>query len=335
MHKILGQNDMKVCIICGCGGHLTEILKLESVYRQYDYFLVTSKATVSEGLMGRYKTYFIKIPYRRIRNLGINIIQSLKIFLVEKPDVIITTGAGIALAMCYIARLLYRKIIYIECSAQVTIPSLFGRLVHPIADLIIVQWRNMLKYYKNASYGKLVFDFSDIYHSLNESKVKEQIFVTVGTTQENFDRLLKEVDRLVQKGTITECVVAQIGYTQYEPKNYKFFRFNSIEEFLSLIEESKIIITHGGIGTIANCLNRRKPTIVVPRLRKFGEHANNHQLQITTALARDGKIIPIFDIEHLEKGLEKAKYFNFSVEDSKEDPKAIEILDEYLKMVRT
>ena len=87
----------------------------------------------------------------------LNIIKSFKIFMKFRPDVVVTTGAHTAVAMCYIAKLFKKKIIYIESFANIETKTLTGRLIYPIADKFIVQWRSMLKLYPKAIYGGWIF----------------------------------------------------------------------------------------------------------------------------------------------------------------------------------
>ncbi|WP_291652593.1 PssE/Cps14G family polysaccharide biosynthesis glycosyltransferase [Clostridium sp.] len=108
------------------------------------------------------------------------------------------------------------------------------------------------------------------------------IFITVGTQKFQFNRLLKEIDRLIEEEIITEEVFAQIGYSDYKPKNYKYKEFIDRDEFQDVIKRSKIIITHGGTGSIIGSVKQRKKVVAVPRLKEFGEHVDNHQIQIVS-----------------------------------------------------
>ncbi len=133
------------------------------------------------------------------------------------------------------------------------------------------------------------------------------ILITVGTHEQPFDRLIKEVDRLVGEGKLKD-VIAQIGYCTYQPKNIKkVFKFIEFQEMDKLFRKAKIIITHAGIGSTLLAVRYGKPTIVVPRLREFGEHLTHHQLDVTRELANDKKIIAVYDIKDLGKAVIKAK----------------------------
>lgn len=148
---------MKICLTCSAGGHLTQIRKLEKFYRKYDYFFVTFFSKPIEELTKRERFYFVKDPGRNLFKFLINTLQSLKVFLREEPDVIISTGAGVAIAMCWWGRIFGKKVIFIEDWCVVEKPSFSGRLVYPIANLFIIQWEQLQKYYPKARFkGALI-----------------------------------------------------------------------------------------------------------------------------------------------------------------------------------
>lgn len=105
------------------------------------------------------------------------------------------------------------------------------------------------------------------------------IFVTVGTHEQQFDRLIQEVDRLKKENLIQDEVFIQTGYSNYIPKYCEWEKIISYEKMNQMIEESDIIITHGGPATFMGVIAKGKVPIVVPRQKKFGEHVNDHQLE--------------------------------------------------------
>lgn len=132
------------------------------------------------------------------------------------------------------------------------------------------------------------------------------IFVSVGTHEQQFNRLIKKIDELSSKDNYS--FIAQYGYSDYKPKNIKkIYKFISYNKTLEIIKKSDVIITHCGIGTVLLCLRYKKPTIVVPRLRGFSEHTNDHQLQLAKILENDKKVICVYDLNELEKAIEIAK----------------------------
>lgn len=133
------------------------------------------------------------------------------------------------------------------------------------------------------------------------------IFVTVGTHTQSFDRLLHAVDDLAGSRAIKEKVIAQIGNSAYEPRNFKWFRFTSFDELGKLYDGADVMITHGGAGSILNGLDRGKPVIAVPRLERYGEHVNDHQMDLVKFLEKKRKIIAVYDVRDLVKAIAAAK----------------------------
>ncbi len=109
------------------------------------------------------------------------------------------------------------------------------------------------------------------------------IFVSVGTQKFQMDRLMKQVEKLA-KDMPEERFVVQYGYSNYVPANCEVHQFMDRDTFSKCIDESDILILHGGVGTIMQGLNRHKRIIVVPRLKQFGEHVDDHQLEAAWAL---------------------------------------------------
>lgn len=133
----------------------------------------------------------------------------------------------------------------------------------------------------------------------------------------------------MESSKIKDNVIIQTGYTQYIPKKCKWFKFVSQKKFENLCKKSDIIITHGGVGSIMTPLKFNKTTIVVPRLKEFNEHTDNHQLQIVKELEKMGEIIAVYDIDNLYAAINKAK--QFSIKEKKHTTsKIFKIIDEQL-----
>lgn len=126
------------------------------------------------------------------------------------------------------------------------------------------------------------------------------IFVTVGSQKFQFDRLIKEVDRLVEKGIISDEVIAQIGASNYLPKFIKWERFMDKSVFDDHICKCDLLITHAGEGSIMAGLLNNKKVIAVPRYAKLGEHVSDHQLEIARVFAKKNNLINIENITDLE-----------------------------------
>lgn len=140
------------------------------------------------------------------------------------------------------------------------------------------------------------------------------IFITLGSQKFQFNRLLKAVDELVENGTIADNVFAQIGYSEYKPKNYEFKQFLDREEFTKMTSKSDIVITHGGTGAIIGAVKKGKKVIAVPRRAQYGEHVDDHQLQIVKQFKELELIFECEDCANLGDALDyvkKTKFKNF------------------------
>ena len=132
------------------------------------------------------------------------------------------------------------------------------------------------------------------------------IFVTVGTHEQPFNRLVKKVDEMVKDNLIQDDVFIQIGYSTYEPKYCKWSKFLSFEEMNYYMHNSSIVICHGGPSTFMKSLSLGKRTIVVPRQKKYDEHVNDHQLFFANEVKNKGyNIVLVDDVGDLEKVLSK------------------------------
>lgn len=125
------------------------------------------------------------------------------------------------------------------------------------------------------------------------------ILITVGSREYPFDRLIRKVDQLVAEGIITDSVIGQIGHSGYEPEHFEWHRFLDRDVFREYQQKADMIISHAGAGALVSALKLGKAVISVPRLYKYGEHLDDHQLQISAALAREGYLREVLDMEQL------------------------------------
>lgn len=135
------------------------------------------------------------------------------------------------------------------------------------------------------------------------------IFVTLGTQDKSFHRLLEAIDKAIEKGEIKEKVVVQAGHTKYESKNMEIFDLISPDEFSKLMDECDILITHGGVGSILTAVKKGKKVIAAARLKKYKEHTNNHQKQIIKEFEKEGYLLELKDFNQVGKTLKKLEKF--------------------------
>lgn len=130
------------------------------------------------------------------------------------------------------------------------------------------------------------------------------IFVTVGTHEQQFNRLIEEIDKLVEFGYIKEEVIIQSGFSTYNVKNCKSEKIITYQQMIKNIKDARIVITHGGPATFIMPLQMGKIPVVVPRMKKYGEHVNDHQLNFAKIVElRLGNVILVEQIEELRKVL--------------------------------
>jgi len=137
----------------------------------------------------------------------------------------------------------------------------------------------------------------------------KKIFVSVGTHPQSFDRLMKALDELLGSGKLKAEVFAQSGSCAHKPKHFSAKPFLSQEEYDKWMREASVVIAHGGAGTIINALLLGKPVVVVPRLEKFSEHTNDHQLDLAEALYARKKTLYVKDMKKLGETINAA--YNF------------------------
>lgn len=151
-------DKMKICLACSSGGHLIELLPLKSAFEEYESFWITFKSPITEKTLKSERFYLVEDPIRNVIKFLKLTLVSFLIFLKEKPDVVITTGAGVAVPFCLISKIFGKKLIYIESFCRTQSPSSTGKILYPISDLFLIQWKHMLdKYGDKAEYHGSVF----------------------------------------------------------------------------------------------------------------------------------------------------------------------------------
>lgn len=138
------------------------------------------------------------------------------------------------------------------------------------------------------------------------------IFIVLGTQKFQLNRLLKLLDGLVETGQICDDVYAQIGNSTYIPKHYKYVRFLNKKDFEQKMEECEIVVSHSGVGTIISGLKHEKPVIVFPRLEKYGEHVDDHQLEIGESFSKNNLVFLCGENDDLLELIKKSRIHKFN-----------------------
>lgn len=137
------------------------------------------------------------------------------------------------------------------------------------------------------------------------------IFITLGSQKFQFNRLLKAVDEQIAEGKIKDVVFAQIGTSDYMPRNYDYTGFLNRNEYIKWQDNAEIIISHGGTGSIIDAIKKGKKVIAVPRKAKYGEHVDDHQLQLIEQFEKTNLICECLDCDEIWKSIEIAKKTEF------------------------
>ncbi len=133
--------------------------------------------------------------------------------------------------------------------------------------------------------------------------------VILGTQDKSFDRLLRMVEKEIKNNNLKGEVIVQAGQTKFKSKYMEIFDLIPITKFNKLIKEADLVITHGGVGSIIQALKHNKKVIAVPRLARYKEHENDHQIQIVEEFTRNGYILSAKNTKELNKALEDVNKF--------------------------
>lgn len=150
----------KVCLVSSSGGHLEQLRQLKPISDKYESFFVVPKS--KSTIKMKEKKYLVNDLNRKSKIkyfLGLfkMIYQAFVIIINEKPDIIISTGAGAAIPMCILGKIFKKKLIYIESFARIDTPNKTGKLLYYFADLFIIQWEELRPYYPKAIYGGWIY----------------------------------------------------------------------------------------------------------------------------------------------------------------------------------
>lgn len=145
------NKNLKVCLVGSSGGHLTHLYMLKEFWQNKEHFWVTFDKEDAKSLLKNEKIYYCYYPTNRnLKNFIKNTFLALKVLYLEKPDLIISSGAAVAVPFFWLGKLMGVKTIYIEVFDRIDKPTLTGKLVYLVTDKFIVQWEEMKKVYKKA-----------------------------------------------------------------------------------------------------------------------------------------------------------------------------------------
>jgi UDP-N-acetylglucosamine transferase subunit ALG13 len=282
----------RICLAASGGGHLRQLLDLEPAWASFDHFFVTEDTALGRSLAHR--THFVAHvalgqgrlgkPLRMLTAAARNFLASARIVLRERPDMVISTGAGSVFFTVLWARIFGARIVVIESFARFHGLSAFARAAGPLAHHRIVQSQALATAWPDAE----VFDPLRVLDAPALAK-EALLFATVGATLP-FPRLVEAVAALKRNGAIAEDVVIQRGVGGPAPLGVASFETAPFEEMIATMRRARIVVCHGGTGSLITALREGCHVIAMPRRFADGEHYDDHQAEITAAFRDRGLI---------------------------------------------
>jgi len=324
----MGGKKTKIALICTKGGHFEQLTNLSDFYDAYDHFWITNRNKQTLNTLEKERKYFVNLahftkPWTYLYQLP----GFIKIFAIEKPTHILSTGSGVTAFVPFIlAKLLRIKFLYIDTFSRVSGYSKLGTFLLKVGQQIFSQWEDI-------NNPKIVY-IGPVFKKV-ESFLKngnsEYIFVTVGTRDEPFVRLIQAVEDLKKKGKIREKVIVQAGATKYVSNHLEIFDFCDPDKIEDLIRNAKYVVTQesAGIGTI--CLKYLTKFLVMPRDFSYGELPAKSDMNedLHLKLEEMGYTIVVKNVLELERAIMELDSirtgFNF------DNKLAIETLNHYME----
>ena len=274
------------------GGHLELLLGLDGCFEDYERVWVTAAGEAAAPLAARGDRVCAVPRFSRARPWTAisNVIRSFMWAVRERPERVVTAGAGSVVAFSAFARLLGARTTFVETTARVTSPSASGRVLARVASRVLVQWPEMARVYPHA-----VVCRPALWEDIDEPSGRERsgTLVAVGTHRHRFDRLLQVVDRAVEENVLPRPVFAQGGASRYRPQNFEVRPYLSRDELVDAIDGAEYVVCHAGSGIISAALRAGHMPLVLPRRARYREHVDDHQVQIVEKLGSLGLIVPL------------------------------------------
>ncbi|MCZ2803677.1 glycosyltransferase [Modestobacter sp. VKM Ac-2983] len=284
--------DHRVHLIASLGGHLELLHGLLPALSDRERVWITSEGARAESMRASGERVHA-LPRLDRSSLRLSaIVAGAVLALRERPHLVITSGAGLAVPFAVVARLLGAQLVFIETMARVTGGSHTGRFLRRCGARVIVQWPDLLRVYPDATVCRPML-LEDV-AALGE-RPGTGTFVTVGSHDVPFHRLLDAVDDAAEDGVLPAPLVVQTGVSARSRRHGEFHQFLSPDEFRAAVEKSGTVVTHGGAGAIATALRNGRMPLVMARTADRGEHVDDHQEQLVSRLDELGAVVQISD----------------------------------------
>jgi UDP-N-acetylglucosamine--N-acetylmuramyl-(pentapeptide) pyrophosphoryl-undecaprenol N-acetylglucosamine transferase len=285
-----------VHLACSRGGHLDVLVRHQEAFDGCRIVWVTQRAARAERLRRDGAQVHVLGEWHGLRGLRGETLRtlwrSLGLVLRQRPRVVVTSGTGIVVPFCVMARLAGARLVFVETSARVGGASSSGRVLSRAAHDVIAQWDDMRTVYPGATIAR-----TSVSEGLTSEPVTPGVgtFVVVGTHSQRFDRLLRMVDDAAARGVLPAPVTAQVGPSRQPMEHAETHELMTPQDMENGIRGARYVVCHAGTGTISTALRAGRRPLVMARLQRYAEHFDDHQQQIVDKLAAYDLVIPVGD----------------------------------------
>lgn len=295
------EKKKKIICVASLGGHWIQLLRIsKALEEKYDVTYISMHEKCATMVDNRPVYVIRNFTRKTVWNIIPNLFTLIYVIVKVWPSAIVTTGSAPGLLTLLVGKLFCRKGIFIESIANAEKHSATGGWAGKLVKNVYTQWPHLAD--KKYKYAGSIFGECEqnpkTESYIKSGKTNNSIFCTVGT-QMPFDRFVKAIDEVAPH--LDDKIIVQSFRDKYEPKNITMVDFLAPDEFNRLFGEARLIVAHCGMGTILNALTANKPIIVLPRLAKYGEHLNDHQLATAHKIAELGYAYVVESEEEMKK----------------------------------
>lgn len=304
--KILSRTrrtpDRRAHLIASLGGHLELLHALAPALSDRPRVWITSEGSRADSLRRSGETVRV-LPRLDRGSLRLStLVAGVVLALRERPSLVVTSGAGLTVPFAITAKLLGARLVFVETMARVTGGSMSGRILSRVGADVIVQWPDLRQVYPRAVVCRptLLEDLGDV-----SATGDEGTFVTVGSHDVPFDRLLEWVDDAGDAGLLPAPITVQRGVSTRQQRHGSSLPFLSPEEFGSAVRAARVVVSHAGAGAMATALRAGKVPLVMARRAESGEHVDDHQQQLVSRLDELGLVVAVegpLTVEQRDRG---------------------------------
>jgi UDP-N-acetylglucosamine transferase subunit ALG13 len=282
--------EPEVHLACSPGGHLDLLVALRGALGDARRTWVTvpgarARELAAEGERVRFVPLYGRSPLRALANLR----AALGVVVRDRPRLVVSSGAGVVVPFCLLARLFGARLVFVETMARVESLSLAGRVLSRVADRVLVQWPELAQRVPRATVCRpILLEAIGV-----PAHAGAGTLVALGTHHEPFARLVDAVLDAVADGRLREPLLIQAGATPVAGGSARVVEFLARDELAAACRDAEVVVAHAGAGIIATALRAGRRPIVMARRVGLGEHVDDHQLEITRKLGELGLVVEV------------------------------------------